>query len=137
MHHLKRSCIEQNCPFDHYYADPGILHILKQVTRSTPCAAKGDCRDIMCFYGHHCPRKGCDGIHGCRFPPRLHHFDSQVAEWQSQSLERLGWLASLLPDGTDSPNRSIASCTDSGFNAADAGVEPKRSESMTDAGITC
>ncbi|KAL9077604.1 MAG: hypothetical protein Q9157_003274 [Trypethelium eluteriae] len=86
-HYLRNDCpLGEKCTKRHdYNPTEAEMQTLKLRARiDHPCVRGPACADPKCIYGHHCPlpstMKGlrlCVFQEYCKFPPNLHHFDTQ------------------------------------------------------------
>ena len=84
-HHLRRTCQNQQCRYDHEPVDAGLLLALRHLARTQACDVGSTCRMHDCCFGHNCPYKmggrECKNAN-CSFKKMsLHHIrDLKVAE---------------------------------------------------------
>ncbi|KAF2036737.1 hypothetical protein EK21DRAFT_106053 [Setomelanomma holmii] len=81
--HLRGSCNDARCEFDHSAISPDILKCLQFLLMEWPCRQKGDCRRSDCYNGHVCQKGACRRrkFTTCNFPHNAHKVDWQVAKW--------------------------------------------------------
>lgn len=77
FYHLRNDCEEADyCGY--YHGDPispGETLVLRHKARSLICPMRSECKDMDCFFGHHCKAgKNCS-YPGCRFSD-MHHIDT-------------------------------------------------------------
>lgn len=77
MYHLYGSC-SGNCSYLHDPLPAGEKLVMRHNLRAEKCHDRGNCRDPLCFYGHHC---ACSGLgKKCSFPLTMHGVD--VTSWR-------------------------------------------------------
>ncbi|KAJ9612888.1 hypothetical protein H2200_002829 [Cladophialophora chaetospira] len=54
-HHMRGSCTNIQCPFDHEEISDGLYLVLRNKARHSPCNQGSDCRRHDCYFAHHCP----------------------------------------------------------------------------------
>jgi hypothetical protein len=82
MYHLYGACLG-DCEFLHTPLTAGEKLVLRHQLRRQKCRDRGECRDPLCLYGHHCtcPKTGMK----CSFPTVMHGLD--VASWTAVNIE--------------------------------------------------
>jgi hypothetical protein len=67
-----------NCEYLHEQLTAGENLVMRHQLRGRKCHDRGNCRDALCYYGHHC---ACPGVGSkCSFPVAMHRVD--VASWR-------------------------------------------------------
>ncbi|KAG9792306.1 hypothetical protein ABEF93_008591 [Exophiala dermatitidis] len=74
-HHLRLSCNNTSCPYDHEPISDGVYLALRHKARTLPCSIGPGCRRHDCFGSHHClnvvSTTGCRRPR-CPFQARMH-----------------------------------------------------------------
>jgi hypothetical protein len=72
-HFLAGQCSFSPCGFEHTGLDPEEVKVCRAEMREKPCKTGVYCKNLLCFYGHRCPRVDCTG-QSCRlnFPVDMH-----------------------------------------------------------------
>jgi hypothetical protein len=68
MYHLYGSCVG-GCGYVHGQVSAGEKLVMRHKMRGQKCHDRAQCRDPLCFYGHHC---ACLGGKKCGFPVAMH-----------------------------------------------------------------
>ncbi|KAK4247322.1 hypothetical protein C7999DRAFT_14664 [Corynascus novoguineensis] len=78
--HLHGTCPYEpdSCDYAHDPLTPAEKLVMRYALRRQMCSYRGDCRDPLCFYGHHCMCSGAGS--NCKFPLSLHGVD--VNSWR-------------------------------------------------------
>jgi hypothetical protein len=77
MYHLYGVCAG-SCGYLHDPLTAGEKLVMRHKLRAEKCHDRGECRDPLCFYGHHC---SCSGTgKKCSFPLAMHGVD--VGSWR-------------------------------------------------------
>lgn len=81
--HLRSSCKDATCGFDHSYISPGVHYCLRYLVKVLPCKQHGGCRRLGCLKGHICQKKACIAgeARTCKFDDDRHNMDLRVAKW--------------------------------------------------------
>ncbi|EXJ86894.1 hypothetical protein A1O3_03848 [Capronia epimyces CBS 606.96] len=73
--HLRQSCNNPQCPYDHEPISDGVYLALRHKARNLPCSVGPKCRRHDCFGSHHCPNvsnsTSC-GRPNCPYQARMH-----------------------------------------------------------------
>jgi hypothetical protein len=64
-HFLAGQCSFSPCGFEHMGLSVEEVKVCRAEMREKPCKTGVYCKNLLCFYGHRCPRVGCTG-QSCR-----------------------------------------------------------------------
>lgn len=60
-HFLAGQCSFSPCSFEHTGLSAEEVKVCRADMRERPCNTGAYCKNLSCFYGHHCPRADCTG----------------------------------------------------------------------------
>ncbi|KAL4885774.1 hypothetical protein BJY04DRAFT_116896 [Aspergillus karnatakaensis] len=84
-HYLTGKCDNAKCRYHHGDLGFDPTTCIRFMLLQLKCKKGGQCRDIDCFYGHHCQRSGCLGDKNCNFDRHGHTLDLSAVKWASRN----------------------------------------------------
>ena len=77
-YYLRGECPDDRCTARHDgRLDSEQLSGLRYLARGLPCRQFNNCRDPICYAGHHCPVPTCQQKH-CKFNRSMHRIDLRI-----------------------------------------------------------